>query len=117
MTSQPSQPKEPSVIFLFDVKNWFESISPLSKLDLFDIAPAVGARFYFDYSSNAYVLVLGKSKWDNLSSDLKRKFMLVSRRLREEMEGPMTTMQREQYENSDVFHLLMSAAGALPSTQ
>jgi len=104
--------REPTIIFLFDTKNWFESVSPLSKLDLFDIAPVVSSQFYFDFSANAYIMALTKTKWDSLPSDLKKKFMLVSRRLREEMEGAMTTAQREQYENADIFSLLMGAAEA-----
>jgi hypothetical protein len=33
--------------------------------------------------------------------------MLVSRRVKEEMEGPMTSIQRETYEQADIFKLLM----------
>lgn len=106
----PPQPKEPTVIFLFDSKSWFSSINPLSKLDLFDIAPVVSTQFYFDFSVNSYVLVLTKTKWDVIPKDIQRKFMMISRRLREEMEGVMTSSQREQYENADIFELLMKNA-------
>lgn len=101
------EPREPTIIFLFDMKNWYEVINPLSKLNLIDIAPLVSSQFYMDFSIKAYVLILTKTKWDELSDFLKQKFMFVSRRLKEEMEGPMTTMQREIYEQSDIFTLLM----------
>jgi hypothetical protein len=104
------QKREPTIIFLFDMKNWFETISPLSKLDLFDIVPFVSTQFYMDYSINAYVLILTKTKWDSLNDDVKKKFMFISRRLKEEMEGPMTSSQRETYENADIFKLLMGEA-------
>jgi hypothetical protein len=103
----PEQPKEPTIIFLFDLKNWYETISPLSKLDLFDIVPLVSTQFYMDFGIKAYVLILTKTKWDNLNVDVKKKFMLVSRRVKEEMEGPMTSIQRETYEQADIFKLLM----------
>ncbi len=101
------QPREPTIIFLFDMKNWYETITPLSKLDLFDIAPKVSTQFYMDFGINAYVLILTKTKWDGLAEDLKKKFMMVSRRIKEEMEGPMQTQVRERYEQSDIFKLLM----------
>lgn len=104
-TGQPA--REPTIIFLFDAKSWFESISPLSKLDLVDIAPLVSTQFYMDFGIKAYVMVITKSKWDTLSTDLRKKFMMVSRRVKEEMEGPMTTIQRETYEQADIFRLLM----------
>lgn len=99
--------REPTIIFLFDMKNWYESISPLSKLDLFDIVPFVASQFQLDNHIKAYVLVLTKSKWDSLQHDLKKKFMLISRRIKEEMEGPMSSVQRETYEQADIFKLLM----------
>lgn len=102
-----SKINEPTIIFIFDMKNWFEIISPVSKLDLIDIIPLVSSQFYIDFSINAYVLILTKIKWDSLNSDVKRKFMFISRRIKSEMEGPMTTLQNEIYENSDIFELLM----------
>lgn len=108
MTEPSAEVREPTIIFLFDAKNWFESISPLSKLDLIDIAPLVSTQFYMDFGIKAYVLVLTKSKWDELPEDLRKKFMLVSRRVKEEMEGPMTSVQRDNYEKSDIFTLLLS---------
>lgn len=101
------EPREPTIIFLFDMKNWYEVINPLSKLDLIDIAPLVSSQFYMDFGIKAYVLILTKTKWDELSDFLKKKFMFISRRVKEEMEGPMTTIDREIYEQSDIFTLLM----------
>lgn len=102
-----SAPREPTIIFLFDMKNWYETITPLSKLDLFDIAPKVSTQFYMDFGINAYVLILTKSKWDDVPEELRKKFMVISRRVKEEMEGPMQTLARERYEQSDIFELLM----------
>ncbi len=114
---QPEQAREPTIIFLFDMKNWYETITHLSKLDLFDIAPKVSTQFYMDFGINAYVLILTKSKWDGVAEDLKKKFMLISRRVKEEMEGPMQTAVREKYENSDIFKLLMGDGEQPPSEQ
>lgn len=105
--SVEQQPREPTIIFLFDMKNWYETITPLSKLDLFDIAPKVSTQFYMDFGINAYVLILTKTKWDGLAEDIKKKFMIISRRIKEEMEGPMQSQVRERYEQSDIFKLLM----------
>jgi hypothetical protein len=107
---QPSEstPKEPTIVFLFDMKNWYENISPLSKLDIFDIAPQVCTQFYLDMNIKTYVFILTKTTWDALSLDVRRKFMIISRRIKEEMEGPMTTTQREIYEQSDIFEFMMA---------
>jgi len=102
------QIREATIIFLFDLKNWYEKIQPLSKLDLIDIAPLVSTQFYIDFSIQAYVLILTKGKWDALDPNLKRKFMFISRTIKEYMEGPMNSIQKETYENSDIFEMLMS---------
>ena len=106
---------EPRIIYVFDVKSWYETMSPLTKLDVIDIAPIVSGQFYFDSNLNAYVLVLVKSKWDLLTPELKKRFMFISRRVKEEMEVPMSTLDREKYENSDIFELVMSERQQLPS--
>lgn len=111
-TQDQPQAREPTIIFLFDMKNWYETISPLSKLDLFDVAPHVSTQFYIDYGIKSYVLILTKSKWDTLPDDSKKKFMIVSRRIKEEMEGPMQSMARERYESTDIFALLMGDLSA-----
>jgi hypothetical protein len=100
--------REPTIIFLFDLKNWYEKIQPLSKLDLIDIAPLVSTQFYIDFSIQAYVLILTKGKWDALDPNLKRKFMFISSTIKQMMEGPMNSIQKETYENSDIFEMLMS---------
>lgn len=96
---------EPTVVFVFDLKNWYETITPLSKIDLLDIVPVVCVQFGFDQQSQSYLLVITKSKWETITPEIKRKFMMISRRIKEEMEGPMTTVQREQYENNDIFNV------------
>ena len=110
--TQPTPVNEPRIIYVFDIKSWYESMSPLTKLDLLDVSPIVSSQFYYDNSLSAYVLVLVKSKWDTLSTDFKKKFMFISRRLKEEMEGPMSTLDREKYESSDIFELVMAQQAA-----
>jgi hypothetical protein len=104
--------KDPTIVFIFTMPNWTGVISGLSKLDLVDIAPTVATQFFVDFNPevNGYVLILTKSKWDTLSPELKRKFMSISRRIKEEMEGPLMTSQRELYDNSDIFELLMGVS-------
>lgn len=118
ISESPSEtaPREPTIIFLFDMKNWYETITPLSKLDLFDIAPKVSTQFYMDFGINAYVLILTKSKWDDVPEELRKKFMIISRRVKEEMEGPMQTLARERYEQSDIFELLMGGGNQTSQT-
>ncbi len=98
---------EPTVVFVFDLKNWYGNITPLSKIDLLDIVPNVCVQFGFDQQSQSYLLVITKSKWETITSEVKSKFMMISRRIKEEMEGPMTTFQREQYENNDIFNVFV----------
>lgn len=108
MSNVDATTREPTIIFLFDMKNWNEIISPISKIDLFDIAPRIATQFYMDFGVNAYVLILTKSKWDGIDPVIKKKFMYISRRIKEEMEGILSTVQREIYENSDIFELLIN---------
>lgn len=112
---QTNEQQEPTIIFLFNLKNWYESISPLTKLDLIDIAPLVSTQFYIDYGVKAYVLVLTKGKWDSIEPNLKKKFMFISRTVKEQMEGPMSFIQKETYENSDIFELIMAQQSASTS--
>lgn len=100
---------EPTIIFLYDLKQWYQNISPLSKIDIMDIAPSVSSQFFFDYKIQSYVMILSKSKWDVTAPETKKKFMIVSRRVKEEMEGPLSSVKREEYENSDIFELFMAA--------
>ena len=92
-------------------------LSPLTKLDIIDVAPLVASQFYFDGDIKAYLLVLLKSKWDQLSGEVKHKFMVISRRIKEEMEGPMSTLARERYESTDIFELVMAERKVLPETE
>lgn len=100
---QPAPAREPTIVFVFELKNWYNTISPLSKLDLMDIVPQVGVQFGYDFQSQAYLLVVTKTKWAALQPELKKRFMMVSRRIKEELDGPLTSAQREQYESSDIF--------------
>lgn len=94
---------EPTIVFVFSHDHWHNNINALSKLDLFDVATQVGVQFGYDFQSQAFMLVVTKSKWSSLSPEIKQKFMMISRRLKEEMEGPMNSTQREKYETTDLF--------------
>lgn len=94
---------EPTIVFVFELKHWYNTITPLSKLDLLDIAPQVCVQFGFDHQAQAYLMVITRNKWNDIASDIKKRFMLISRRIKEEMEGPLLTAQREAYENTDIF--------------
>lgn len=110
--------KDPTIVFIFTMSNWTNVISALSKLDLVDIAPTVATQFFVDFSPdvNGYVLILTKSKWTTVPPETKKKFMCISRRIKEEMEGPLMTNQRELYDNSDIFELLMGGPPETPQT-
>ena len=43
---------EPTIVFVFELKKWYELISPLTKIELIDIAPIIGYQFFFDYQTN-----------------------------------------------------------------
>jgi hypothetical protein len=103
---------EPTVVFVFELKHWYNTISPLSKLDLLDIVPQVCVQFGYDFQSQAFLMVITKTKWTDLSGELKKKFMMISRRIKEEMEGPMSTSGRESYENTDLFHAFEASKAA-----
>jgi len=110
--SGPSGPSEPTIVFVFNLKQWYSNISPISKIDLLDIVPYVSVQFGFDHKSQAYVLIITKSRWAEISADIKKKFMFISRRIKEELEGPMTTVERDQYESVDLFTAFENAAAS-----
>lgn len=108
--SEETVNQEPTIVFIFDLKNWFENISVLSKLDLIDVVPIMNCQFYYNETIKSYVLILVKSVWDLLDDKVKYKFSILSRRIKEEMEGPMSNIIKEKYENTDLFELLMNVA-------
>jgi hypothetical protein len=114
---ETTAPPEPRIIYVFDLKSWYGVLSPLTKLDLIDITPMVSTQFYFDGSIPAYILILTKNKWDALEVELKKRYMLISRRVKEEIEGPMSTIDREKYENSDIFEIVMAQKQAMENSQ
>lgn len=101
---------EPTIVFLFDYKNWFETISVISKIDLIDIIPNLQSQFYYNHEIRTFVLIIYKRVWITLEDKIKYKFSIIARRIKEEMEGPMTNILKEKYENTDLFDLLMSQA-------
>jgi hypothetical protein len=107
MAAQPATQStanpEPVLVFVFEVKQWTNQVSSLTKLEFIDYIPTVCSQFFFDPQVPGYVLTLGKSKWDTLSPEQKFKFKTLTRRLREEVEGVMTQAQREQFESVDPF--------------
>ena len=98
-----NDPPQPTIVFVFELKQWLNQLSSLTKLELMDYIPNICTQFFFDPSIPAYVVTITKSKWDSLSAEAKFKFKTLTRRLREEVEGVMTQAQRDQYEQSDPF--------------
>lgn len=98
-----TEPPQPTIVFVFELKQWLNQLSSLTKLELIDYIPNICTQFFFDPSIPAYVVTITKSKWDSLSAEAKFKFKTLTRRLREEVEGVMTQSQRDQYEQSDPF--------------
>ena len=98
-----TEPPQPTIIFVFELKQWLNQLSSLTKLELIDYSPNICTQFFFDPSIPAYVVTITKSKWDSLTAEAKFKFKTLTRRLREEVEGVMTQSQRDQYEQSDPF--------------
>ena len=98
-----TEPPQPTIVFVFELKQWLNQLSSLTKLELIDYIPNICTQFFFDPSIPAYVVTITKSKWDSLSVEAKFKFKTLTRRLREEVEGVMTQSQRDQYEQSDPF--------------
>lgn len=94
---------EPTIVFVFEQAHWEMNITPLTKIDLIDIVPKIGSQFGYDFQAQAFLLVISRTKWLELDGDLKKKFMMISRRVKEEVNGPMTFMQREEYEKTDFF--------------
>lgn len=105
-------PSDPTIVFVFNMKQWYSNISPISKIDLLDIIPHVSVQFGFDHKAQAYVLIITKSRWAEIPEDVKKKFMFISRRIKEELEGPMTTVERDQYESVDLFTAFENAAAS-----
>jgi hypothetical protein len=98
-----TDPPQPTIVFVFELKQWLNQLSSLTKLELIDYIPNICTQFFFDPTIPAYVVTITKTKWDSLSAEAKFKFKTLTRRLREEVEGVMTQPQRDQYEQSDPF--------------
>lgn len=99
----PAASNVPTLVYVFDIKQWNEQLNPLTKLEFVDFIPKICSQFFYDASVPAFILTLAKPKWDSLSDDLKIKYKSITRRLREEVEGPMTQQQRDAYDSSDPF--------------
>lgn len=98
---------QPILIFLFTLQQWRTQISPITKIDIVDIAPIISKHFYYDEVSSSYVFTLLKTKWDSLQQNVKKNFMTILRRSKEEIQGIMNAEEREKYENCDLFDVYM----------
>ena len=105
MNTQQEQQQEPTLVFIFDLKQWTTQISALTKLEFVDYIPNICTQFFVDKSIPAYVLTLTKTQWNTFTPETKLKFKTITRRLREEIEGAMTQVQRDAYESSDPFEV------------
>lgn len=93
----------PTLVFIYDIGNWSNKISSLSKVDLLDIVPHIATSFYYDLRISAFIVIISKDKWNEISQTRKTKLMTIVRRLKEEIDGTMTTTEREEFENTDLF--------------
>lgn len=94
---------EPTIVFLLHANQWFNIISPITKLELLDWSLHAGCNFFLE--NNAYVLAVKISLWNTLDDELKRRFKIISRRVREELDGPFTDEMRNQLEEADPFEV------------
>lgn len=92
---------EPTIVFLLHANQWLNVIHPVTKLEFLDWGIRAGCTFFLE--NNAYVLAVKQSLWETLSDDLKAKFRLISRRVREELDGPFTDEARQSLEVTDPF--------------
>jgi hypothetical protein len=97
--------QEPTLIFIFDLKQWTTQISAITKLEFVDYIPNICTQFFVDKSIPAYVLTLTKTQWETFTPETKFKFKTITRRLREEIEGSMTQYQRDSYDAVDPFEM------------
>ena len=94
---------EPTIAFVLNTQQWLSVLHPLTKLELLDWTMVVGANFFYDVENKAYVLLLKSSVWEGVSDPMKARFRVLSRRVREEMDGPFTDAQRTELDNLDPF--------------
>jgi hypothetical protein len=103
MSAEQNPGNVPTLVYVFDIKQWNEQLNPLTKLEFVDFIPKVCSQFFYDVNVPAFILTLTKPKWDGLPDEIKIKYKSITRRLREEVEGPMTQQQRDQYDLTDPF--------------
>lgn len=94
---------EPTIAFVITTQQWISVVHPVTKLELLDWIATAQTNFFYDIENNAFVLLLKQTLWNNLESPVKYRFKLISRRLREEMDGPFNEDQRRQLEAKDPF--------------
>lgn len=113
MTTVDPQEQPPTIAYVFSVGQWLNVLHPVTKLELTDVVPAVNASFFYDASAEVYVLSIQKPRWESVPDETKRRFKVLTRRVREEIEGLMTDAQRLECETKDPFASV--AAEHLPS--
>lgn len=108
---------EPTIAFLLNTQQWLSTIHPVTKLELLDWVSVSRANFFFDAENSTFVLLLKQSAWELLDDSSKDRFKLVSRRVREEMDGPFTDDQRKHFETVDPFDVFKKQpSSSLPET-
>ena len=94
---------EPTIMYMFYKSDWLHTISPVSKLELMDWVATVDAIMYYTPETQSYNIVLKASSWEPLDTDRKVAFQHISRRIREELEGPFTFTVRTALDTMDPF--------------
>lgn len=105
---------EPTIAFVLSNQQWLSVIHPVTKLELLDWVAHVKTNFFYDLENSAYVLLLKQSLWKTIDAPLQARFKFISRRIREEMDGPFTDEQRQQFESVDPFDVFAKRPETIP---
>ena len=98
MSETPNPSDEPSLVLVFPAHQWQNIVHPITRLELMDWAIQHACIFFLDTQSHAYVTVVKVALWKTLDEDAKTRFKIISRRIREEIDGPFTDEQRRLFE-------------------
>ena len=83
--TQPENP--PTLIFMFDMSTWNTKLHPITKLELLDSIPDICSSFYYDNNLKSFILLIIKTKWNQLSLQTKTRFTQISLRIKKEIDG------------------------------
>jgi hypothetical protein len=109
--SEEAVANEPTIVFVVSKAQWLSVLHPVTKLDLLDWIAVAGGHFFYDASNESYVLIEKISHWQKLEDEVKKRFQLISRRVREEMDGPFPYEIKEKLDHTDPFDVFDKKEG------